>query len=379
MIALDAFALISIASYLVLWAVIAVAAPRRDLEGNGRLALGCLLAGTLLAYSAASLPLFLAGWALTVLPYVIDGSGRRGPRMALLAATAALAAGTLAPGPAFAFGALVVAALIRKGIFPFHAWTVSAFETGSLPAASLLLNSHLGAYLLMRFALPRWPGEAAALLPWLSLLALFTSVYMALAGLAERSPRRILGTLCTSQASFLLAGLGNRTEQGITGALLHWWVVGFAISGMTAVYASLEARSSEVRAPKEYLGLGVHAPRLAAFFAVCGFALAGLPGTLGFVAEDLLFHGALSAHSMLGAALPLATALNAISVMRLFATLFLGRRGNRSTPVPDALLRERLALTATVLFLVLGGLAPGVLIGLRTPSAAALSALLTGR
>ncbi|MBK7085452.1 MAG: hypothetical protein IPH53_12640 [Flavobacteriales bacterium] len=37
------------------------------------------------------------------------------------------------------------------------------------------------------------------------------------------------------------------------------------------------------------------APRLAVFFLIFGLALIGLPGTLGFIAEDLLFHGALNA------------------------------------------------------------------------------------
>lgn len=386
MINLDSLALISIGSFLVLWVVIAAAAPKRDLEGHGWATLGCLLAGTVLAYAAATLPVFLAGWTLTVLPYLLDWPGKqKGPKVALLASTVMLAAGTVAVaawpdqrGATAGFAALMAATMLRKGIFPLHYWIVEAFETTTFPSLSLLLDSHLGAYLLIRFTIPLAPAVASTALPYLSVLPLFTSVYMAIAALAETTPRRVLGLLCISQASFILAGLENRTQQGITGALLQWWVVAFAMTGMMAIYAALEARNSEVRSARGHLGLGAHAPRLAAFFAAFGLALVGLPGTLGFVAEDLLFHGALSANSLLGLALPLATALNAITVVRLFTTLFLGRRAIHATPIPDARPREAWPLAALLLLLVLGGLVPMALIGLRTPSAAALAELLSG-
>jgi NADH-quinone oxidoreductase subunit M len=130
---------------------------------------------------------------------------------------------------------------------------------------------------------------------------------------------------------------------------------------------------------EEYLGLGAHAPRLACFFAVFGLALVGLPGTLGFVAEDLLFHGGLTAQPLIGVALPLATALNAITVFRLYSTLFLGRRAIHAIPIADAVFRERVGLAVTVVLLVAGGLVPSVLVSLRTPSAAGLAALLAER
>ena len=387
MIAIDSLSMISIASFLVLWVVTVVAAPKRELDGRGRATLGCLLAGTVLAYAAATLPVFLAGWALTVLPYLLDWNGKRsGPKIALLFSTVLVAVGAVTPafwpgntGTTLALVALVIATLLRMGILPFHFWVLDAFASTRLTALSLLLNSHLGAYLLIRFAIPLSPDMATGASPVLSVLAMSTSVFMAFAALAEKRPRRLLGLLCISQSAFLVAGLANQTQQGITGALVQWWVVAFAMTGMICVYGALEARHSGVSAPNGFLGLGAHAPRLAVFFAICGLALVGLPGTLGFVAEDLLFHGALSAHPLLGLALPLATALNAISVLRLFATLFLGRRAIHAVPIPDAQPRETLALAVTVVLLVLGGLMPGILIDLRTPAASALAGVFAGR
>ena len=381
---LDSLALISMGSFAILWAVTVAAAPRRDREGTGRWELFCLLAGTLLAYAAADIAVFLAGWALTVWPYF--RGERPGPRLALAAGTVPLAIGAalmMVPGTAnfssVAFGAFILAVLLRKGIFPLHFWTLNAFEQFRLPALGLILNSHLGGYLLIRFVIPQFPALAAEWLPVVSWLALGTSVLMAVAGLAEAQPRRVLGLLWLSQGSFILAGLATKTEEGITGALIHWWVVAFAMTGLISIYGSLEARTSGVRARSGFHGLGAHAPRLAVFFGVCGFALVGLPGTLGFVAEDLLFHGALKAHPLLGVALPLATALNAITMLRLFVTLFMGKRAIHVPPIPDALPAERAAFTVVVVLLVFGGLAPALLIALRTDSAIGLARLLTGQ
>ncbi len=117
-------------------------------------------------------------------------------------------------------------------------------------------------------------------------------------------------------------------------------------------------------------------PGFAVFFAICGLALAGLPGTLGFVAEDLLFHGALESNPMLGLALPLATAINAITILRLLARLFLGRPANSVPAVPDARPPERWALTACSVFLIAGGLWPAAAIALRESAAEGIAAML---
>ena len=50
-------------------------------------------------------------------------------------------------------------------------------------------------------------------------------------------------------------------------------------------------------------------------------------------------------HPLTGLLLPLATAMNAVSVFRLFTRLFLGKR--RTTLMADALPRERWILTAS--------------------------------
>ena len=377
----DTLSVFSISAYLLIALITVLCAPKKDLDIFGRRSLLLILAGTILAYSAGSIWMFLLGWAMTVFPFRSNRCGTL-----LMASTVALAvgAGLLAfssdrTAHIAAFAAIALAAILRKGIFPFHFWVPIAFEDSSLPALNLFLNSHLGAYLLIRFSLPLFPDVSSQALTFLGILAIFTAVYTSVLALVAKRPRRVLALLCVSQGSFILAGLENRNVEGITGALIHWSVVAFATTALLAVYRSLEARSSEVESAEGFLGLGFYAPRLAVFFAVAALALVGLPGTLGFVSEDLLFHGSLESHPLLGIGLPLATALNAITALKLIATLFLGRRGIHVTPIPDARPSERWALTLPIVVLVAGGLAPSVFLALRTPSAERIAGFLAGR
>lgn len=379
---LDALSLTSMTLYIALALITVASLPKQDRNRAQFSSLGCIVAGTLLAYAAPNLPIFAAGWTLTVVPYWVWL--KTGPKLALAAGVVALLAGTglaLSGGPAnmAAFAALTLAVMLRKGIFPLHSWVARGLEQSPILPLGLLLNGHLGAYLMVRFGIPLLPEAASAALPLLSTLALFTSVYAALLALTETRPRRILAFLSVSQASFLLAGLENRNTEGVTGALVHWFVVAAATTGLYCVYRSLEARFPAVSSPTGFLGLVNSAPRMAAFFALCGLALIGLPGTLGFAAEDLLFHGSLESAPWLGIALPLATALNGITTFRLFATLFLGRAANATPVFPDALPRERWALSGIVVFLAVTGIVPSLLVTLRTPVAERIVGMLSGR
>jgi NADH-quinone oxidoreductase subunit M len=131
----------------------------------------------------------------------------------------------------------------------------------------------------------------------------------------------------------------------------------------------LEVRFGENLTASRYLGLAEHAPKLAVFFIVFALALVGLPGTLGFCSQDLLIHGTLASHPQTGLLLPIATAMNAVSVFRLFARLFLGKRRTGFTVMADALPRERWILAAGVVFVVLGGLFPNAIVAQRSAEA----------
>jgi len=82
-----------------------------------------------------------------------------------------------------------------------------------------------------------------------------------------------------------------------------------------------------------------------------------------------LIHGTLTSHPLTGLLLPIATAMNAVTIFRLFTRLFLGKRRTGFTVMADALPRERWILAASVLFVVLGGLFPNAIVVQRSAEA----------
>lgn len=379
---------------LVVFAALSLAViallPERDASPRAFAEILLMLSATLAAYSSEHLVLLWFAWLAASLPMLLNRETPPSSRVVVLVSVVALGAAVLVisgdgsidlstlrslppgRGGAWGFGLIALAIFLRKGIFPLHSWPANAFEKGPFSRAALLVNGHLGAVLLARVGAPLFPAITRESFPMLSDLALFTAALTALAALAEKVPRRLLGLVLVSHASMVLAGLESLTPEGISGALVYLMVVSVSTTGLAAIYQALEVRVDRLSERTGFLGLGNVAPRLSVFFVVCAFALVGLPGTLGFAAEDLLLHGTLETHPWIGLALPLATALNALTLFRLFARLFMGRPILPATTDLDALPRERWALGAVLLFLIAGGLLPSQFVKLDATAADAI-------
>ena len=88
-----------------------------------------------------------------------------------------------------------------------------------------------------------------------------------------------------------------------------------------------------------------------------GLASVGFPGTLGYVAAELLVDGAGEANLAVGAAVVVAAALNGIAVVRAYFRLFTGTR-HVSTVSLTLTFRERVAVLTLAALILGGGLHP---------------------
>lgn len=403
----DALNAIPLSLFAALCLGVAALAPKHNLSSQWLAGVLWLGATTCATYASNNLVIFVLGWAGSLAPFLLtrdfdlpnSSSGQTAAtipgfsKVVLTLSLVSLCIGVgllvyAAPNASWdqalgfslartgdstllfaAFAFLMGAVVLRKGLFPAHSWVVTAFERGPLLPLTLLLNGHLGAFLVVRVVMPLLPDEAHGAWPVFSTLSLLTAAYVALMGLVERKPRRLFALVAISQSAFLLAGLESYSAIGVAGALVLWQVVAVSTVMLAAVYSGLEARLGATIEKDGFMGLAAGAPRLAVFFAAGGLALVGLPLTLGFPAEDLLLQGTLAANPYLGVVLPIVTAMNAFSVMRLFARLFFGRPVSAANHVADALPRERWVLTAALLFLLIGGLFPSK--PMRLPAIAA--------
>jgi NADH-quinone oxidoreductase subunit M len=351
------------------WLLTVAVTPRSALDRGGlrRTALATLTTAAsfltesaiaLLMLSAASVWIFLAALAepahrhqrRVVASYLGFSTLLLGIGVALLVVPADESAATRTAG----MWLIVIAALVRKGIVPFHAWVPEVFDHGRLGPAILFSAPQVGAYLTVVLIVPRGSPE---MLRMIAILALGTSVYGAALALVQTSARRACGYLFMSQSALVMAGLDCTSTSALAGGLLVWLSAGLAFAGLARCVLVLEARRGRLDL-NTYHGGYERMPLLATSFLAMGLACTGFPGTLGFVGQELLVEGAVAVFPLAGFAVVAASALTGLAVVRMYFSLFCGR------PDPRAHLGSQLGLTRreawTFVALVVALVGPGI-------------------
>jgi len=258
---------------------------------------------------------------------------------------------------------IAVAALLRKGIFPFHAWVPELFDHGRLGPAILYSAPQVGAYMTAVLIVPRASPE---LLRLIAVLALATSVYGAALALVQTSARRACGYLFMSQSALVMAGLDCTSPSALAGGLVVWLSAGLGFAGLARCVLVLEARRGRLDLTK-YHGGYERTPLLAISFLTMGLACTGFPGTLGFVGQELLVKGAVDTFPVMGFAVVAASALTGLAILRMYFSLFCGRRDvfSHSALRFELTRREAWTFGAIVIALIVFGIAPRPIVDSR--------------
>jgi NADH-quinone oxidoreductase subunit M len=361
-----------------LWLLTVAVTPRAGLDRRGlrRTALATLLTvASFLTESAVMLLVLSSASVWTFLSALGDPAHRYQRRVVqmylglstlLFAVGVALLVGPAAQNTALdtaAMWLIAIAALIRKGILPFHAWVPEVFDHGRLGPAILFNAPQVGAYMTVVLIVPRASPE---MLRFIALLALGTAVYGAALALVQTSARRACGYLFMSQSALVMAGLDCTSVTALAGGLLVWLSAGLGFAGLARCVLVLEARRGRLDLTT-YHGGYERMPLLAISFLAMGLACTGFPGTLGFVGQELLVDGAVDVFPVMGFAVVIASALTGLAVLRMYFSLFCGRSEVLAHPSLRLGLRPREAWTfvALVTALICLGLAPRPLVDSR--------------
>jgi NADH-quinone oxidoreductase subunit M len=375
---IDALSVVLLPFSAGLWLLTVAVTPRAALDRGGlrRTGLATLITlASFLTESAVVLLVLSAASVWTFLSALSDPAHRNQRRIVsvyLGASTLILGAGVaLLIGP-FArntmietagMGLIVIAALVRKGIVPFHAWVPEVFDHGRLGPAILFSAPQVGAYITVVLIVPRASPE---MLRVIAILALGTAVYGAALALVQASARRACGYLFMSQSALVMAGLDCSSVSALAGGLLVWFSSGLAFAGLARCVLVLEARRGRLDLTT-YHGGYERMPLLAISFLSMGLACTGFPGTLGFVGQELLVNGAVDAFPVMGFAVVVASALTGLAVVRMYFSLFCGRSDvtARSGTRFGLMRRERWTFVALVIVLIAFGIVPRPLVDSR--------------
>jgi NADH-quinone oxidoreductase subunit M len=364
-------------SALAMLAVV-TAAPKRflDAPATARLLLG--MAATFALFVTAH-PLAIVGlWAATGVPAWASMRAHPGGRptarvfaSASIVSLIALVVGTvlMLVDPPWERGSgwqgttggwlVAFAVAVREGLVPVHSWYPAVYGGAPMSTALLVTVPQVGSYTAVRLLIGHADGVAHELVV-LSQLGLVTAVYGAALAVVQRDLRWLIGMLAMSQSALVMGGLAGTLSMELNGAFCMWISSGLSLTGIGLVAWALESRAGTIRLDTPQ-GRFWDAPALAAFFLLFGLAGIGLPGTLSFVADDLIVSGSLDEQLHAGLLVIAATVLGGISLLRGWFMVF-GGPVAADGPRHAILVRERTALSLLLVVLFGLGLFPAALV-----------------
>jgi NADH-quinone oxidoreductase subunit M len=358
--------------------VVLVTAPTRSLGSRAVSLYLCGAAATFALFLTAHPLLIVALFVATAVPVWRAARGEPGGRPAARvyayatgASVACLTVGTamMLADPPWEAGCgwiggtggwlVAIAVIIREGLVPFHFWFPSLFGGAPMPMALLATVPQVGSYTALRLLVGHADGVPTELVT-LAHLGPVTAVYGAAIALVQRDLRRLIGYLAFSQSALVLAGLSGTLPMELTGGFCVWIASGLSLTGIGIVAAALEGRAGPLRLDQPQ-GRFWDAPALAGFFLIFGLTGIGLPGSLSFVADDLIVAGSLAEHLHGGILVILATVFAAIAVVRGWFGIF-GGPTTVDAPRHGILPRERLGMAALLTIILALGSFPGPLV-----------------
>src|SRR5580704_13207543 len=264
-----------------------------------------------------------------------------------------------------------IAFAVKLPAFPFHTWLPDAHTeaptAGSVILAGLLLKT--GAYGLIRFVLPLFPGPSRELAPLMMTVGVIGILYGAVLAVAQTDLKRLVAYTSVSHMGFVLLGVFAGNEIALEGAVIQMISHGIS-TGALFVLAGLLQERMHTRDISEMGGLWETMPVLSGAGLVFAMASLGLPGLGDFVGEFLVLLGAYRAN----------VSLTVVATLGLLAATLYGLRFAQSAfqgpnpqhwKLPDMRVREWAMLGLMMIGLVWIGLYPQPVLNTVRPSLAA--------
>jgi NADH-quinone oxidoreductase subunit N len=208
-------------------------------------------------------------------------------------------------------GAMLTGFAFKLAAVPLHQWAPDVYEGAPAPVTaymSVVVKVAAVSALLRLVGSAFGPETEQLSTPFasLALLSLFVGNLMAV---VQEKVKRMLAYSSIGHAGAMLAGLAAGSPHGY--GAVAFYIVAYALMnlGAFAVVIALTRRGEECEKVSEFAGLARTRPGIAAVMTLFMLALAGIPGTVGFMAKFNLVVALVEVGSVW---LPLAIALTTV-------------------------------------------------------------------
>jgi NADH-quinone oxidoreductase subunit M len=242
-------------------------------------------------YATMKLTLYLTAGAVLALIGLLSMyyAGGRTMDMMTLQKNLRVDAGTqkwIFPTLLFGFGFLA-------SLWPFHTWSPLGYAAA--PTAASMMHAgvlkKLGAYGIIRLALPLLPEGARHWANLLAVLACFNILYAGWAALTQKDWKFVIGYSSVSHMGYVLLGIATLNVIGVSGAVLLMFAHG-CMAALTFSLIGWFYHQTHNRFVPDLSGLAAKIPFIGTCMVMAVMASSGLPGFANFVSEVMVFIGA---------------------------------------------------------------------------------------
>ena len=211
----------------------------------------------------------------------------------------------------------------KLSIAPFHQWTPDVYQGAPTPVTAFMSVATKAAVfcVLVRFFDVALGPAAGDWQPALAALAAVSIVVGNVGALGQNSLKRLLGYSSVAQAGYMMVGVVAVSVAGVSA--LVFYLAAYALMNLAA-FAVITIRERETRLRRRHpLGRGprrASARRSATAMTIAMLALAGLPGTAGFIGKLYLIEATVEAdYTWLGVMIAVGTMISLAYYLRVIA------------------------------------------------------------
>jgi NADH-quinone oxidoreductase subunit N len=187
---------------------------------------------------------------------------------------------------------VIVGFAFKASVAPFHQWTPDVYEGAPTPITGFMATATKTAALgvFLRFFDVAAIGAQNKWAPMLAALAAITIIVGNVGALGQSSLKRMLAYSGVAQAGYMLGGVVVGTKLGVQATVLYLaFYVGMNLCAF-AVISAVERDAPDGDDIASIRGLGSRMPWLAWPMTIAMLALAGIPGTVGFIGKFQLIR-----------------------------------------------------------------------------------------
>ncbi len=232
-------------------------------------------------------------------------------------------------------GLTIVGFAFKASVAPFHQWTPDVYEGAPTAITAFMATATkaaaLGAFL--RFFDVAAIDAQNTWAPLLATIAAITIVVGNVGALGQSSLKRMMGYSGVAQAGYMLTGVIVGTRLGVQATVFYLMAYLFMNLAPFAVIVAEEHERPDGDYLSALAGLGARRPWLAWPMTIGMLSLAGIPGTIGFIAKFQLIDALVSgAYTWLAIVLVIGSMISLGYYLRVVATIWM--RPPVAAPVP---------------------------------------------